>query len=74
MADPAFELLLEQIKGDLIRAAMPARCEGCGYWRPVGTLTVVQLRGHRFRYCPACERQRMHHPEEVVIQERRAHV
>jgi hypothetical protein len=75
MADASFERLLDDIRGDLIRAVTPpARCDGCLYWCPVETLTVVQLRVYRFRYCPGCERQRMHHPEEVQIQEGRAHV
>ena len=74
MADPAFERLLAEIKADAIRAVTPTRCDGCGYPRPAESLTVVLLRGHRYRWCPGCDRQRMHHPEEVGIQEGRIHV
>ncbi len=69
-ADPASTHLLEEIKADVIRAVRsPARCEGCGYWRPVETLTVVLLGGHHYRWCPGCNRDRVHHPEEIVTQE-----
>jgi len=72
MAAAAFSRLLEEIKADAIRAVTPAprvgphaRCDGCGYWRPAESLTVVSIRGHRFAWCPGCERQRHHHPDET---------
>ncbi len=64
MADAAFERLPADIK-----AVTPTRCDGCGYWRPLESLTVVLLRGHRFRWCAGCNRDRVHHPEEIVTQE-----
>jgi hypothetical protein len=42
------------------------QCDGCGYWQPVESVTVVSLRGQQFRWCPVCDHQRMKHPEETV--------
>jgi hypothetical protein len=64
--------VLEAIKADAIRAVTPlARCDGCGYWRPAASVTVVSIRGHRFAWCPGCNGQRQPHPEEIVVREGR---
>ena len=48
------------------------RCQGCGYRVPAASLTVTTVRGHRFQWCAACERDRYHNPEEIVISPERS--
>jgi quercetin dioxygenase-like cupin family protein len=73
VADAAFERLLAEIRASAIAAVTPppTRCDGCLYWRPAASITVVSIRGHRFQFCPGCEHARWHHPDEITIHEAR---